>query len=212
MPLPQLPGSAPSSGCPLPSPASPFQSKGYQWKQQESAGRWGEKHGPQPPPGLLPDPHRGTGGREALRDGECMSDPRKVGALRMLPASKHRARGDQDPYPGAAAAPRTLGQKQPPLREQELPQTGAGWGGVHPCIWALAAFGTAPPPPPGVESPWADSGGSPLPAVLPAPVPVPQLASVGGEFLPLSFLAPIGRCHLGSVGRQARRWPWGGRW
>ena len=79
MPLPQLPGSAPSSGCPLPSPASPFQSKGYQWKQQESAGRWGEKQGPQPPPGLFLDPHAGDSGREALRDGECTSDPQSGG-------------------------------------------------------------------------------------------------------------------------------------
>lgn len=53
-PLPQLPSRVPSLGCPLPNPASPFQSKGYQWKQQESAGRWGEKHGPQPPPSPPP--------------------------------------------------------------------------------------------------------------------------------------------------------------
>lgn len=130
MPLPQLPGSAPSSGCPLPSPASPFQSKGYQWKQQESAGRWGEKQGPQPPPGLLPDPHTGDSGREALRDGECMSDPPKVGALRMLPASKHRARGGQAPYPGAATAPKTLGRKPPP-ESRSSHRPGQGGGCIH---------------------------------------------------------------------------------
>lgn len=38
-PLPQLAaGRAPSLACPLTSPTSPFQSKGYQWKQQGPAG------------------------------------------------------------------------------------------------------------------------------------------------------------------------------
>lgn len=125
------------------SPASPFQSKGYQWKQQESAGRWGEKQGPQPPPGLPPDPHAGDSRREALRDGECMSDPLpKWGHLGCSLHPSTELEGGQAPYPGAATAPKTLGRKPPPLREQELPQTGSGWGGVHPCVWALAAFGT----------------------------------------------------------------------
>lgn len=61
-------------------------------------------------------PTVGAVGGKTLRDGECMSDPPpKVGALRMLPASKHRARGGGAPYTGAAAAPKTLGWKLFPL-------------------------------------------------------------------------------------------------
>lgn len=125
----------------------------------------------------------------------------------MFPASKHRATGGGAPYPGAAAAPRPWARSCSHSKRRNSHRPGLG-GGVHPCVWALVAFGT-----PG----WSLLGqggcrGSPLPVVLPAPAPVPQPASVGGEFLPLSFLAPIGCCHLGSVGRQARRRPWGGRW
>lgn len=38
-------------------------------------------------------------------------------------------------------------------------------------------------------------------------LPAPGCASIGGEFLPFSFLVPTGHCHLGNVGIQAWRWP-----
>lgn len=134
--------------------------------------------------------------------------PTKWGHLGCSLHPSTELEGIKTPTLGLLQLPELWAKNSPHSESRNSHRPGQGRG-VHPCVWALAAFGT---PPPGVESPWADSGGSPLPAVLPAPVPVPQLASVGGEFLPLSFLAPIGRCHLGSVGRQARRWPWGGRW
>lgn len=92
-----------------------------------------------------------------------------------------------------------------PLSEEELQR----WGRVGGASMRLAILA--------LETPWwsllgqEGCGGSPCRRSC-LPPPVPQPASVGGEFLPFSFLAPIGRCHLGSVGRQARRWPWGSRW
>lgn len=140
MPLPQLPGSAPSSGCPLPSPASPFQSKGYQWKQQESAGRWGKKQGPQPPPGLLLDPHTGDSGREALRDGECMSDPPKWGHLGCSLHPSTELEGVEPPILGLPQLPKPWAGNHPHSESRSSRRPGRD-GGVHPCVWALAAFG-----------------------------------------------------------------------
>lgn len=159
---------------------------------------------PRPPP----DPHAGDSRREALRDEECMSDPPKVGALRMLPASKHRTRGGSSPLSWGCHSSQNPGPETTPTLRAGTPTDRVRVGGG--ASMRLGISGVWDPLP--GWSPWAGSRGSPLPAVLPAPAPVPQPASVGGEFLPLSFLAPIGRCHLGSVGRQARRWPWGGRW
>ena len=69
--------------------------------------------------------------------------PPKVGALRMLPASKHRARGGQAPYIlGLPQLPKPWAGNHPHSKSRNSHRLGQGGGGLHPCVWALAAFGT----------------------------------------------------------------------
>lgn len=114
------------------------------------------------------------------------------------PCIRAQSRGDGGPRPGAATAPGALGQELHLLWEKESHRPRQG----RECFHASGVSG--------IWEPWVESPGAGRVPGSHLSLPVAPAASVGGEFLPLRFLAPIGRSHLGSVGRQARRWPWGG--